>query len=59
MRFINSYRRKETEVRVMGVDLSFGEGGWTSGMGVFDAGRAMVFVGREHLGCRLKMGAVC
>jgi hypothetical protein len=46
MRFIKSYRRKETEVRVMSVDLSLGEGGWTSGMGVFDAGRAMVFVGR-------------
>lgn len=59
MRFIKSYRHKETEVRVMGVDLSFGEGGWANGMWVFDAGRAMVFVGREHLGCRLKMGAVC
>ena len=43
----------------MSVDLSFRERGWTSGMGVFDAGRVMVFVGREHLGCRLKMGAVC
>ena len=59
MRFIKSYRRKETEVRVMSVDLSFRERGWTSGMGVFDVGRVMVFVGREHLGCRLKMGAVC
>ena len=46
MRFIKNYRRKETEVRVMGVDLSFGEGDWTSGMGVFEAVRAMVFVGR-------------